>query len=310
MKKSVRIPALLSLALAVFMIISAFSSVAHAQEQPEERITLSPAVLQPEFNGGQTATGKLTVINDGETNYTFLVYARPFSVEGEAYSANYTEVNERTEAYQWVQLQQTKYTLDPGQQVEVPYTVRVPAGAAGGGHYAVIFAETQPPASNTTQVARKKRVGALLYMTVSGDIRREGSLESWETTFWQTKKPVTSQLRLKNSGNVHYQADLKAHYKNIFGKNVFELNQQLLVLPGTTRRTPVEWNNAPVFGIFKAGGTVEFLGKTEILPTKYILLMPKYVPIIFIALAAVVLLFVIKKRKTKKRTRLSGSRRR
>lgn len=275
-----------------------------AQEGGQERITLSPAVVQPEFNKGQTATGKLTIINDGQVGYDFLVYARPFSVEGEVYAANYTEVNERTEAYQWVQFNQSKYFLEPGKSVEIPYTVRVPAGVAGGGHYAVLFAETQPkPITGGAGVARKKRVGALMYMTVEGEIRRSGSLESWDVPLYQSKKPVSSMLRMKNDGNVHYQIDLQASYSNIFGKKQFTLNQQLLVLPGTTRRIPVEWQNAPYLGIFKATGKISYLGKTETLPNKYIILIPSMVWFIAIGVAVIVLIgWFLKHRKRSKRS--------
>lgn len=295
----------------LLILVSIFSSllfqpVTHAQNQgEEERITLSPAVLQPEFNDGQRAEGKLTVINDGDVDYTFLVYARPFSVEGEEYAANYTEVNERTEAYQWVQFGQTKYTLAAGKSVEVPYTVTVPEGTAGGGHYAVLFAETQPPpATGAAGVARKKRVGALMYMTVEGEIQRSGSIASWDTKLFQTKKPITSLLRLKNDGNVHYQADLEASYTNLFGKRQFTLNQQLLVLPGTTRRAPIEWQEAPFIGIFKANAKVTYLGKTEDLPTKYVIFLPKAALIVAAAVLVIVLggLLLKKTHKSKKKS--------
>lgn len=281
---------LFGLVLCAVIVSSLLFQPASAQQNQanQERITLSPAVSRPELKAGETVSGTLTVINDGSTDYKFLLYARPFSVKGEQYDPNYTEVNERTEAYQWVQFDKTDLSLAAGARVKVGYTLKVPARAASGGHYAVLFAETQPPLSSAN-IARKKRVGSLLYMSVAGDIQRSGSLVDWTTKFLQTKSPLLTNARIKNDGNVHFQANLSANYTNIFGKKSFELNQQLLILPGTTRKVPVVWENSPYFGIFKAQGTISYLDKTEQLPSKYIVLLPY--PII-IGFALVVLALI------------------
>ncbi len=295
--------------LALTSVLFAPSQEVFAQESAE-RITLSPAVSRPTLNAGDKVEGKLTVINDGTIGYTFLMYARPFSVIGENYDPNYTVVNERTEAYQWVQFDQTKVRLEPGERVEVGYTVQTPESARSGGHYAVLFAETQPPEDQPASVVRKKRVGTLLYMRVNGTIEEKGTVESWTAQTLQTKKPVTSALRLKNSGNIHYEANVNATYKNIFGKTQFELNQQLLVLPGTTRKINVSWQDAPYIGIFKAGGTVKFLDKTEVLPVRYIILLPySFILIAGVVLVAAGATVFFKKRQNKKSTHPRAKRR-
>jgi hypothetical protein len=301
----------IAFSLVLTSINTLFAASASAQTtttEPDERITLSPAVVRPDFDAGQRGDGKITIINDGNTDYTFLLYARPFSVNGESYDPNYTEVNDRTEAYQWVQFKRTEFKLAAGQRVEADYSIQVPKSAASGGHYAVIFAETQPPQGNDN-VARKKRVGALVYMTVRGTIDQEGALLSWNTNLWQKKAPLVSQVRVRNTGNVHFQADLTASYSNLFGKKQFTLNQQLLVLPGTTRRIPVQWDKPPAFGIFKVGGSISYLGKTDKLDAKYIVLLPiKYLLItLAVILVAVVTYFTYKKRI--KRRIKSGRRR-
>lgn len=272
-----------------------------ADNKATESITLSPAVSRPVLDAGGTMSGKITIINDGTSDYSFLVYARPYSVTGEQYDPNYTVVNEKTQAYQWVEFTQTKFKLAAGQKVDVPYSVNVPKNAAGGGHYAVLFAETQPEdVGEGSSVMRKKRVGSLLYMTVNGRLSLAGSVESWDARTWQTSRPLTSTLRLKNNGNTHFQADIQVNYTDLLGKKRFELNKQLFVLPGTTRRIPVEWADAPIIGIYKASGTVSYLNKSETLPARYIVLLPVY----FLAATVAVILFaailiVIKRRKSR-----------
>ncbi|MEB0161191.1 hypothetical protein, partial [Pseudomonas sp. AH2 (2023)] len=79
--------------------------------------------------------------------------------------------------------------LNPGENVEVPYTISVPADATPGGHYSVIFAETQV-AEDTGQIARKKRVGAIVYATVDGDYIMSGRQISGSIDWLQLGGPV------------------------------------------------------------------------------------------------------------------------
>lgn len=303
---------LLVLLLATSLIIPIHAAM--ADDQDGERITLSPAVSRPALEAGQTISGKLTVINDGTSDYTFRLYARPFSVTGEQYDPNYTEVNERTQAYQWVQFDRTEAQLAAEERIEVAYTVSVPENAAPGGHYAVLFAETQPPQGENENVVRKKRVGSLLYMTVAGEFISSGSLLDLETDLLQTKRPVTAGIRIQNDGNVHFPAMVNAHYSTIFGNKRFELNQESLILPGTTRRIPIVWENTPYFGIFKTGGSVDFLDRTEELPTRWVILAPY--PLLLGLGAAVICLMVfiiVKKRRrsnNRKGVRTSASKKR
>jgi hypothetical protein len=301
-KKQKRAVSLLAMGLLLLVGVlfpSSSAAVDGGSNVGEERITLSPAVLQPEFLNGQKGTGVLTVLNDGDKEYTFLVYARPFSVDGEEYGADYTEVNERTEAYQWVKFAESQFTLKPGEKVEVAYTVQVPDNAQVGGHYAVIFAETQPSASSANVVI-KKRIGSVFYMNVGTDPIREGSVASWEANFRQKSAPLQSTLRLRNTGNTHYQADIKAQYSTLLGRKKLEVNQQTLILPGTTRKIGLNWDSPPSFGIFKVSGSVSYLGKTETLNTKYIILVPTAALVIFVISLILVIGIMFRKKIMKK----------
>lgn len=275
----------------------------------QERITLSPAVSRPELKAGEVKQGKLTVINDGQTDYTFKLSAAPLSFEGELYNPNFTEINERTRAFEWVSFEKTTNQLAAGSRVEVNYTITVPQRAAPGGHYAVLFAETQPP-EDTVNVARKKRVGNLLYMSVQGEVEESGLLLTFEAPLWQTSSPVSSMLRIKNEGNVHFTADYNVQYKNIFGKTHFEIEKESLIMPGTTRQIPLIFEDTPYFGIFRVGGTVEFLDTTEQLPTRYVVLLPYPLLIGIVVVVLAVLLSAMKRRSSRGGVHFAGTKKR
>ena len=283
--------------LIAFASITIVPSVFAQEDTTKESITLSPAVSKPTVNVSEKTEGKLTVINDGLKDYRFLLYARPFSVKSESYDPDYTEITDRTEAYQWIKFDKTDLNLAAGDRVSIGYTITVPKNASAGGHYAVLFAETQPDEPSSTQVARKKRVGSLVYITVNGEIKQAGSLESWRAPFWQTQSPIKSDIRIKNSGNVHFQVDSKVIYSTVFNKKRFELNQQNLILPGTVRRIETPMQNSPYFGVFKVSGEANFLNKTETLPEKWVILVPPTILFGLLTFCSIVLFGYIVRRK-------------
>ena len=284
------------LSLFLLSIVGLFIVVNNVEAQDidlnKESITLSPAINKPTTEPGAIISDKLTILNTGKTEYRFLLYAGPYSVKQETYDPNYTEVNDRTEAYQWVQFEKTDIVLKAGEQIVVPYTVKVPSNVQSGGHYAVLFAETQPKLIEGTQVARKKRVGSLVYLTVDGDINKSGSMVDWDVPLWQTKRPIAGQVRIKNDGNVHFQANSTIKFKNIFGRTVLTHNQEHIILPGTTRRISSTLERSLPVGIYKASGGVDFLEKNNQLTSKWIVLLP--IPAI-LGLLGLAILFILYK---------------
>ena len=95
--------------------------------------------------------------------------------------------------------------LNPGEKVDVDFTINVPKSAQSGGHYAVIFAETKPSsAQSDSSVVRKKRVGMIVYAQIKGDNSVGGKVVSTTIPFLQTSLPLAASSRVENSGNVEY----------------------------------------------------------------------------------------------------------
>lgn len=303
---------LIGLTLVVLSGLSILSTTRAQEVTPNQTITISPAVSRLQVEALQTRNQAVTIINNGTTNYTFTVYARPFSVTNEQYDPTFNSTSERTNAYKWISFEQTSFSLAAGERVEVPYTITVPADVAPGGHYSVIFAETQPPADSqsSTGVIRKERVGSLLYITAGGELEQAGSLAGWDVAAWQKQRPLTSDVRITNSGNVHFQADVSIQYSDLLGNPKFTLNQEVMVLPDTTRKVTANWARAPYLGIFKATGSVHYLDRTDLLPAQYIVLVS---PLIVIATAVgfgvLIALIVVRRRLVKRNPGYRGKKR-
>lgn len=270
-------------------------------ENQTESILLSPTSKRYELDAGSSKTDSFKIINDGKSEFTFVVYARPYSVTGEDYEANFETDAKNSDAYKWVQFDQPSYQAKPGQTIEVGYTIRVPQGATPGGHYGVLFAETQPDASNVqgTAILRKKRVGAILYVTVKGDVRTSGSFVGADVPFLQFKAPLSVSQRVKNSGNTEFEVAHGTKVSDVFGNVKYSSNKQQYVLPGTTRRLTNDWANPSWIGLYKVEQTAQFLD-TKKSSVAYVLLVPVWVYLTLLLLTGARVAYAVARRKRKK----------
>lgn len=252
-----------------------------AAQDGREEITISPATTTIQADPGQELSGSFKVINTGETDLEFTVYARPYSVETEAYNPNYSAVSERSSVYKWVQFDTTEGRLTPGTEQQIAYTVRIPANASPGGHYSVLFAETVPAEGGDQMVVRNKRVGSVVRLTVDGE-RNESGQTSWIKLPWlQLHAPLTASTRVTNEGNVDVDAATTLTVRSLFGRELYSEQQTNAVFPSQPRMIEREWEDAPVFGVYRASFTTTVLGEDTTV-NRYVVMMPVPVMVIII----------------------------
>lgn len=259
-------------------------STASAQAQTGESITLSPVSNKTVIDAGKTVEGKLTIVNDGSETYDFLLYARPYSIVDNEYDKpNFTNVTNTTDVYKWLSFPQTKYTIAAGATVTANYSMRVPKDAAPGGHYGVIFAETQPKSEQPegSMILRKKRVGSILYVTVNGEYKLSGKDAGASIPLWQSSPPLQTTVSTENDGNTDFATATRLVVKDVFGNTKYDVKKQFQVLPDTTRTMTLEWAQASWFGFYKVETYQEFLGKS-VKHEGYVLMMPRFIPLIFV----------------------------
>jgi len=247
--------------LGLFVAITAATTIFAADESILESITLSPVAKRYELKAGETKTDELTVVNDGVEPYDFITYAKPYSVASENYAPDFITEASNSDAYRWVKFDQPKYHLEAGASTTVRFTVTVPSDAAPGGHYGVLFVETQPkpPVGGGNAVVRKKRVGAILYATVQGTYRTGGQQESLDLPFLQLSPPLTATLKTSNDGNTDFIDSVTFRVSDIFGTLKYEEKKDYPILPQTARKMILEWKDATSFGFYKVDISSKFL---------------------------------------------------
>lgn len=295
--------AVMVVAMAVSSIV--LTSVTHAQSGSDsnmrESITMSPTSRNYTIDAGATVNDKLTIVNDGTTDYDFLMYARPYSIKDNQYDKpDFTNAAPNADLYGWVQFPQTKYHIKAGTSVEIPFNVRIPGTAAPGGHYGVVFAEVQPAAQQTSgnSVLRKKRVGSIIYATVNGAVEKQGNAVSTTIPFWQLQAPLQVTTVVRNSGNVHFADKVVLTVRDVLGNVKYRSAKEFQVLPDTSRTIVSDWNNAPWFGLYKVEVEQEFLGKKE-RSEGYVLMMPRFMPVVLLVILIIGGVYALRRRHKK-----------
>ena len=138
----------------------------------------------------------------------------------------------------------------------------------------------------------KERAGEIFYIQVAGPVTQSGKLVSWTSPFWQTP-PITATLRLEDSGNLHYASDIQVVVSDVFGNPKYTLTTEKELLPHTIRKIVLSWPETPGLGLFKVSGTASVLGKTETLPTHYVLVVSRTVREVSLIILVVIIVLAV-----------------
>ncbi|HUD11021.1 MAG TPA: hypothetical protein VMS08_01300 [Candidatus Saccharimonadia bacterium] len=234
---------------------------------PSQEITVTP---------GSSTTGQLTVLNDGDDSVNYRIYATNYGVTGEQYQGVFTNAGKGPDIspLSWFTLPKGTLTVKAGQHSTFNYSISTPKEATVGGHYASVFVETIPPSnSQSAQIQRITRVGSLFYLTVSGALVQHGSLLPLQVPLLQSTSPITADLRLSNSGNVHFMVTASASLSTPFGKVGNPLDFRGEVLPDTTRRFSISLPVKSPIGLYKVTVNVNYLGR-NVVQSHWMLLVP------------------------------------
>jgi len=263
------------------------------ETKPAQWIQVSPVSQKLDLKPGERQTASIKVTNVGGEKFSFKVYASPYFLTDMTAEPVFETDSQFTKLASWVGFDQAEYIdLAPGAPaVEVPYYVDVPADVAGGGQYAVIFAEildnnTQPASGSSIKTV--SRVGSIIYAHLPGDVKFEGELVSFEQAKFVPEQPMKSSAVVKNTGNVDFSIQYNYTVNSIFGKELFKDEQSRMILPGISMQLGMEWDG-PMFGIFKVTNNISFLGAAHVNETQLIFVSPLWLTVLLCILIVVIL---------------------
>ncbi len=311
-----RILTFLSLNIYTLALSFGLISPALAAESGDIIVQIKPADLELNLTPGETYTDVVTVENIGQRAFTFTLSTSPFQVESESYDPDFKTENNFTWLKSWIQFEQTEYRLEPGEQVDVPYQIVVPANAPGGGQYAAIIVETREGVNSGATVATVAQLASILYAHVDGDIQESGRLIEHSLPTVLLGSPFKSVTRVENTGNIDFRAQHTLTVYDFFtGKEVFSPSSRdasgstpgqssFIVLPGTTRTSELSWSGAPQLGVFRAVQHISLPGE-DFNEEHLVFICPVWllgIAVFFIVLLVLWIILRIRRRHRERRT--------
>lgn len=210
-------------------------------------LTISPVRVEVSADPGQAITGEIQLFNEEPESRTFYSSTANFEARGEGGAPHF--LPEREGLATWISVQE-KVVLEPGERINVPYVIQVPAGVDPGGYFAAIFWGTSPPyAEGGGQVAIGGKLGMLILLNVTGDAVEGGGILEFgvQNGAILNSLPITFTYRFANDGATRIRPVGEIEIKNTFGLTSAVLDANIVegnVLPGSIREFNVLWHTA------------------------------------------------------------------
>jgi hypothetical protein len=279
--------------LACLIIVFACAYVSEkACAQNTLSLTVTPPLFQLSIKPGDTWSSSLKVVNTNPRDLTLYASAMNFAPQGEGGRGKFTPITNEDAAYashslaRWIEISGDALDIPQGQSKEIPFSVRIPADAEPGGHYAAILVGTRPAEQGGgSHIAVASYVSSLLFIRIGGNASEEGSIREFytEKTFLQSQD-ASFVLRFENIGNVHLQPQGDITVYNMWGKErgMIPINQKTdfgNVLPSSIRKFVFEWKGEDSLfeaGKYKAIATLSFgsAAKQSVSATTYFWVLP------------------------------------
>lgn len=304
-------------------------------------MSISPSEQVIELTPGESYEGSVTVTNVGRLAFDFTLEAAPYHVNDDSYDPDFSTDSSYTNLKNWLTFPESSYRLEPGQSADAKFAVDVPADAPSGGQYAAIMIQNSlaksPASSDNSQSSNEQgddeqeddaerdspldvqvRAAAVLYGHVTGgELRESAELTAHDLPSLVLGGTLSAVSTIKNDGNVDFYARQTLSIRNFFTNNEIlqstedgsesPFTETLIVLPGTTHTSVLNWNLADTgtfpIGLYRVTQTVVFLDQTHTF-THLLLVCPIWLAILIIFLVALGLIWLIlglvKRRKNKR----------
>lgn len=210
-----------------------------------QALTISPARAELTGDKGETIQGTFTLTNQLDADQTYYTSVENFEAQGETGTPNFTTSKEGLPS--WVKVVD-KVTLKKGERATISYSVVIPTDADSGGHFGAIFLSTVPPSAGEGEVSVGAKMGMLLFLKVTGEIKEVGGLSDFALKNGKkvlTSLPVDFVYKFKNDGNDRVKPEGELVIKNMLGMETSRIDINKTkgdnVLPASTRRFEVRY---------------------------------------------------------------------
>ncbi len=273
-----------------------------------DMIQISPVDQKITLEPGESFRSTFKVHNIGNNDFEYLVYSTPYNITDRDYTPNFDDVSTYSQMSDWIIFDWDSGKLAIDETVEIPFTINVPKDVPAGGQYAAIMAQVkkddEEQAEGTVGVKSVARAALLLYASIPGNTREEGSIVENNIPAFLFTSPLTVSSLVKNDGNVHADATYSLQIFPLFSSEEVYTTEETpeahVILPGTSRYTTISWEGAPQLGIFRVVQTIKFLDKTST-NSRIVFICPMWFLILVLALIFFCIFWVFSRSRARKR---------
>lgn len=285
---------ILGISLVVVLLSSTFAS---AVTSGGPGLTISPVRTELEILPGTAIDKVLTVANTTQSKMAVTLTAESFRAINPSYDYAFDKEAEITK---WVRFSDDSFELGKGESKDITFSIGVPVTSEPGGRYLAMFASYDTASSSSDATISRQRVGSLLYITVSGDVTRNGSLVSLNSPSYIGGGQPQWSMFVQNSGSTHFRSRYSVSVENLIGgSSVATMTGNSLILPGTVKQIIDNIPLPKLPGIYKVNYTVGLGDTPAVVETRYIIYIPTVV--LVVGLTAVILIISLLTQKVRKR---------
>ena len=292
--------------VAVLAAVLGIASLAFCQpvaadtvELPEYRLAITPTQKDfKTFEPGQTYSDTYYVRNSGTKPFNYEITFAPYNVVGEYYETNYTEKTQYNEIVDWISVDETSGTLDPGERAEVRYTITVPENIHGGAQACTIMAKMADTEhdNDTSAVQTIRQLGYLIFGNVDGDIIETASIAENKIPSFLFQAPLYAESIVENTGNVYSAAEYTFQVFPLFSDEEIYTNEEdpsrEIIFPETKRYNKVTWEGSPQLGIYRVRQTVKLFDEVST-KEKLVFICPIWFLLICLAAVFIIIFSII-----------------
>lgn len=327
MKKKI----IVALALEVITLVGlpfVSNTYAEGEEKTEEAtdgsttsIGITPVSKVLQIASNSEYEDNFAISNDGPNKIKIEVYAAPYSYvyseSDDEYKLGFNNENHYTQIARWITFQNPDgsytdkpiYTIEPNSSYDVHYKITTPSSIPAGGQYAVLFAHTLTATTSANGIRTEASPGLIVYgRSTEGETKIAATIsnmtinQSATDGNGNTRNTFSGSAKVKNEGNVDFNAIGTLKVEGIFGSTYYETPSnegRVSVIPESELAVFDEWEETPDFGIFKVTWTVKAGEATETIERTIFLISPAVIITIIILLTflTIGIIIMVKRRK-------------
>ncbi len=295
------------LVIILFFTYLLLSTKAQAQTQNTTQIIVVPPKQELILEPGTTSRITVRFYNESDEPILADLKIADFIVTSEQGSPDFLENYTTDKAYRyaassWVNLPYKSVTIPAKDRIEAIATINVPKNALPGGHYFAIILEPKSEtglAKTSLEAAQSisARVASLANIIVPGNYLTKATISRLFAPLFSEYGPVKTEVRLKNTGDIHIRPKAYLQLSDFFGKSVDSKTlKEVNIFPAAERNYSGELGRKLMFGRYQISLTATY-GQGQVVSGKlYVWVIPW--KLITVLVLTIIIIWIIVKRTT------------